>query len=239
MVDTFEIIDKLVAGQVHGDVVDINRLKASGNNDIYGVLRAIADIAPLAYANDNNNQTLELLAAYPNDFVTTQSVSTEIVNQFVNTITYQIIRREPATLGDAPFQARKDWKPRYRETKLVTPTEAIEIKGQWFDNMVQFDCWTRSNKEADDLVEWFEEFMILYTFYFKKYVGVQEMFYYRGGRFTFGTTEDEAMVRWRNPFKVRSCTYYFRTEKLWFIDLGVIQKIIARLDVQDQSGTSE
>lgn len=231
---TMEITKNDADGNLITNIPGIDRLKSYSNQDIYGALRSISDIVPLAYAEDHNNEKLEMLAAYPNEFVVTEAGGSQYpVQQFTKTITYQIVRREPGTLGDAPFQMKKELKPRFREMQ-AKPNEdgAVEIRGQWFDNLVQFDCWTRSNTEADELIEWFEEFMILYTFFFKGYAGIQEMLYYRGGRFTFGTTEDEAMVRWRNPYKVRSCTYYFRTEKLWLLDYNLIKKIIARLEIQ-------
>lgn len=208
----------------------MDRLKASGNMSIYEFIRELGRVAPLIYADENGNAELVVLPAYPTDLINTSESSTyNPAGGFPSTITYQIIRREPGTIGNHPFDPRKIIKPTYREV-LPRDDEYIQLWGQWFDNLIQLDCWSTSNGEADQLIEWLEEFLLKYTFYFKE-MGVQEMYYFRGGRFTWGTTEEEAMVRWRNRFKVRSMTYYVRTEKLWYKDLYKIREIIARLEV--------
>ena len=208
----------------------MDRLKASGNMSVYDSVRELGKVTPLVYAADNGNAELVVLPAYPDELLNIGDSSTgNPTGHLPATITYQIIRREPGTIGNHPFDPGKVIKPTYREV-LPREDEYIQLWGQWFDNLIQLDCWSTSNGEADQLVEWLEGFLVQYAFYFKE-KGLQEMYYFRGGRFTWGTTEEEAMTRWRNPFKVRSMTYYVRTEKLWWKDLYKIKEIITRLEV--------
>lgn len=209
------------------------RLKADANVSIYGFLREFQRVVPAVYALEHSGNAIVVRAAYPDEFILQGSPSNENpASEFIDTITYQVVRREPGSLQDRPFDAKRDLKPRIRETQRVTTTdgEFIEIRAQWFDNLVQFDTWTKSNEEADAFIEWLEKFMVRYAGYFKL-KGVQEMFYFRGGRFSWGTSEEDAMQRWRNPFKVRSATYFVRTEALWYLNRDEIERIIVTLDV--------
>lgn len=208
----------------------VDRLTARDNMSIYEFLRVLGQIAPLVYARENGNAALVVVPAYPDELLNMgTSSSANPAGHFPATITYQIVRREPATIQDHPFDPRKNIKPSL--LRIVNDGNVVgQQSHQLYDNLVQLDCWSTSNGDADNLVEWLENFMIGYTFYFKEY-GIHEMYYFRGGRFTWGTTEEEAMVRWRNPFKVRSMTYYVRSEKLWWKELKELEVIVAELNM--------
>jgi len=85
-------------------------------------------------------------------------------------------------------------------------THTITVYGQWFDNIVQYDCWSTSNQEANSLILWFEDFMDLYTRVLKEN-GVQELLYWQ-------RLEDKVVESWRDDIDNRTIQYYFRTEKL-------------------------
>lgn len=85
-------------------------------------------------------------------------------------------------------------------------THNLEVYGQWFDNLVQFDCWSPSNQVANALIAWFEDFMELYTPTMKQN-GVAEMLYWE-------RLQDQTIERWRNDIDNRTIRWYFRTEKL-------------------------
>lgn len=125
-----------------------------------------------------------------------------------DTVIYRVKRREPGTVGHHPFDPPTEIKPRHRQ-EIVDPDHPechILITGQWFDNLIQFDCWSKYNNRADELIEWFENFLFLYTWVWKKN-GVSEILYWM-------RTQDEEVSRWRNDLAVRSLLYYFKTEKL-------------------------
>lgn len=125
-----------------------------------------------------------------------------------DTITYKVSRREPGVVTGKPFGSPQEIKPRLREElpDPENPRHHIFIQGWWFDNLIQFDCWARTNQEADKLISWFEDFVLKYTWVWKKN-GVQEILYWSRGR-------DETITRWRNDIVNRTLLYYFRTEKI-------------------------
>jgi hypothetical protein len=125
-----------------------------------------------------------------------------------DTIVYRVKRREPGTIGKHPFDPPTEIKPRVREQRVDTdhPGCHVMVMGQWFDNLIQFDCWSKYNNRADDLVEWYEDFMYKYTWVWKKN-GVNEVLYWM-------RTTDEESSKWRNDLAVRTVIYYFKTEKI-------------------------
>ena len=130
------------------------------------------------------------------------------IAEWRDTVIFRLKRREPGTVGKHPFDAPTEIKPRVREYRVDPdhPDAHIMVLGQWFDNLIQFDCWSKYNNRVDDLVEWFEDFMYKYTWVWKKN-GVNEILYWM-------RTIDEESSKWRNDLAVRSVLYYFRTEKI-------------------------
>jgi hypothetical protein len=201
---------------------------------IDGFTRLFTLVAESVYKQDTGRD-IKVLPAYPDEIVNYAARSgNNPVSNFQECITYQIIRREPGAIaGDAtgPFEGRKEIKPRLRETVYDTSSgNYVEVHGQRFDNLVLFDCWTKSNDEADMMRRWLENFMVVYTGFFKR-CGVQEMLYFRSGRFTWGTNEEEAMSMWRNPLKVRSVVWFVRTEDLFTVVRGKIEKVQVTISV--------
>jgi hypothetical protein len=102
-------------------------------------------------------------------------------------------------------------------------THNIEVYGQWFDNLVQFDCWSNSNNEANALISWFEDFMELYTPVLKQN-GVAEALYWE-------RLQDQTIERWRNDIENRTIRWFFRTEKLRIRKSRNFRKFNMRLSV--------
>ena len=130
------------------------------------------------------------------------------VDDWRDTVIYRVKRREPGTIGKHPFDPPTEIKPRIREDRVDPdhPGCHVVVMGQWFDNLIQFDCWSKYNNRADELVEWFEDFMYKYTWVWKKN-GVNEILYWM-------RTTDEESSKWRNDLAVRTVIYYFKTEKI-------------------------
>ena len=215
-----EMIESLASD---GDsIIDVDltkRLVADGAVGIWGYNRMFTLAAEHVYTRDKN-ETIIVAPAYPDELISLDVAKSSInpASAMSKYITYQVVRREPSGMTGkitAPFEGGKEWKPRLRHTyKDETTGEWVEIYGHRFDNLVQYDLWAKSAQEADLLLEWTETFLGGYAYFFKQN-GIQEMFYFRSGRFAFGTTEDEAMTMWRNPFKVRSLVWFIRTEELY------------------------
>lgn len=132
----------------------------------------------------------------------------KLTKEWVDTITFGVRRKEPGTIGKHPFDPPTEIKPRIRQY-VVDPDHDdchVMILGQWFDLLLQFDCWAKTNSRADSLIEWFEDFMYKYTWVWKKN-GVNEILYWM-------RNQDEEVSKWRNDLSVRNVIYYFRTEKI-------------------------
>jgi hypothetical protein len=130
------------------------------------------------------------------------------VEAWRDTVVYRVKRREPGTIGKHPFDPPSEIKPRIRETRVDPdhPGCHVVVMGQWFDNLIQFDVWSKYNNRSDELIEWFEDFMYKYTWVWKKN-GVNEILYWM-------RTIDEESTKWRNDLAVRTVIYYFKTEKI-------------------------
>jgi len=137
------------------------------------------------------------------------------------TVTYSMIRKEPGTIGKSPFHPAKEYKPRRRELLRTrdNPGHSIEIYGQMFDHLVQFDTWTTDNFSSDKLADWFEKFMKLYIWVLKLN-GVQEILFWQRLR-------DAAVTKWRQDLVSRTLQYFIRTEDLE----PVVSKNLIDLDI--------
>jgi len=124
------------------------------------------------------------------------------------TVIYTLTRKEPGSVGSKPFDGTKEYKSRLRETikDPDSPSHTIELRGRYFDNIVQFDCCTTDNASANRLARWFEQFINLYEWVLKLN-GVQQILYW--SRFN-----DTSVQKWRQDLVVRSIQYYFRTEEI-------------------------
>lgn len=92
---------------------------------------------------------------------------------FGDLIEWSVERTEPGTVGKRPFDRERQAVPMLRESNLddlVDPGLAIDIHGWWFDNIVQFDLFSRTNeglygnRKLDGtgnmgLIQWFQDFM--------------------------------------------------------------------------------
>jgi hypothetical protein len=123
------------------------------------------------------------------------------------TVTWSVVRTEPGSLG-RPFDSRKEFKPHLRESTKDPYVNGytVEVWGQWFDNLVQFNSWSNDLRTSERLVNWFGQFMKLYAGYIRN-CGVVQLFFWR-------RDQDDVKTTWRQAFSVRSTQYYFRTEEL-------------------------
>ena len=127
---------------------------------------------------------------------------------FLPTVVYALIRKAPGSISSRPFAVAKQYRARLRETFQANddPNHVIEVSGQLFDNLVQFDCWTTDNLSADNLADWFERFMCLYGRVLVKN-GVQQVLFMERLR-------DKAVSKWRQDLQSRALQYFIRTEAL-------------------------
>lgn len=177
------------------------------------------------------DEKIAYLPSYPEYLLTDEPESniSDSAQSPKKIITYNTIKSEPGSLSGKPFGDPKEIKKRVREQLFLDPLFRKDIddpadklkyyksEGQWFDNLVQFDLWTKTSHEAEGFIEWFEDILDTYRGMFKE-LGMQEMVYYRRVR-------DDTLLRWKNKFNVRSLIYYFRTEKLKVTEIKPIKRI--------------
>jgi hypothetical protein len=165
-----------------------------------------------------------------------------------NAITWGTVRSEPGTVSqDEPFRGTRELKSRSREfiayyaeygkNKVIGPSETIlksftdqfayvKMKAQVFDNLVQYNIWSKTNYEVERLTEWFEsEYMDNYIGMFRE-AGVVQMYFDRRVR-------DDVVAAMKNGYHVRSVLYYIRTERVKPEFVGPIKQITLNINVEN------
>lgn len=204
----------------------------------YPRFRSLGQAVSIYDFHRNMYETLKILdsgiayvPAYPSYLLEneTESIVSNIKTTPKTIITYQTVQAEPGSLNGQPFGKPKEIKPRIREQLFLDPlfrkdidSQAENLKyyrstGQWFDNLVQFDLWSKTNYEAENSMDWFEDVLFKYQGMFKE-LGISEMKYYKRVR-------DDTLIKWKNKFSVRSLIYYFRTEKVHITEIRPIKRI--------------
>lgn len=176
----------------------------------------------LAY--ENNDRYISFVHEMPDRILNSASANTEgIIDQKIPmnpTVTWSLRVKEAGGYGK-PFDTKKQRTPHLRESVKdpLVPGYTVEIYGQWFDNIVQFDSWSNDQRTAERLISWFEQFMTSYAGYIKQQ-GIPHLFFWR-------RNADDVNTTWRQSFAMRSSQYYFRTEELE----AVYQRDILKIDV--------
>lgn len=139
----------------------------------------------------------------------------DTMKEFQNPIiSYKVISRKP----------KDELKPRVRETiveKLTIKDKEEErlgqVYGMKFKCIVQFNVIASVYKEAEEVMEKFEELIMTYTGFFKKN-GVAEIIFNEH-------STDESYNKLRETFSVRNLKYYVEIEKTTVIFKEKIKEI--------------
>lgn len=164
-----------------------------------------------------------------------------------NIITWGGVRTEPGTVDSRPFTGTQEVHPRFREYLAIFKDEDsqyivgedttkfentgsvvkfVRVDGQVFDNLIQYNIWSKSNYEVEELTEWFQfEFMNKFIGLFRE-SGIVNLWFDRRVR-------DNSLVSMSNGYHVRSVLYYVRTERLTLNSYGPIKRINLRVHVDD------
>jgi len=117
-------------------------------------------------------------------------------------ITYKTIRRV----------SKGEKKPRFRESiKGVGNDEGKvgQIYGQKFESLIQFNIIASTYKEAETIMQDFEESMFNYTGFFKKN-GISEIIF-------DSQLTDDSYDSYRKTLSIRNIRYYVEVEKLYVL----------------------
>lgn len=204
-----------------------------GAMDARGMILEFCWLAPQIYKAETGKDNMTCVPSYRNEFIEMYKGMFDIDNpgdSFSSVISVSHTKRMPAPTRETntPFDDTKDIKPRPRVVEKSEDSGGyVEILGQRFENILQFDCWARTNTEANELVSWLEAFMVRWEFWFVS-LGIDKMFYYASGS-DLSPTEAAAMSSWKQPLKLRTLEWYVRDEKLYYSDQFEIQAIVARI----------
>lgn len=166
----------------------------------------------------------------PNDVGATTEGTSMVSSAMAPTVSWSLTRREPGALTGGPFSPNKEMKPRVRETVKDpnVPGYTVEIRGQWFDNIVQFDCWSNDSRTSGRLADWLDSFFRHYAWFLREQGLSQLMFWQR--------SRDSNNVAWRQAAAVHSLQYYLRTEQLEACYQRDLLKIDINLELLDAPG---
>lgn len=145
-------------------------------------------------------------------------------NYVRETITVRLRDRQPAVMSSsAPMGKPRELKPHVREVydDPILPRYQIWELGWMRDNIIEFTMWSKTNKEANKLALWFEDFMHHNMWFFRSR-GVNQL-YFKGREQDFMIL-DKRLVG-------RPLTYFVRTEKITQIREKVLEEIIVNLTV--------
>lgn len=147
--------------------------------------------------------------------------------KFAPTITYSVTKREPATMGGnkQPFgTGYKEYVPKERRTIGNADGTQTIIYGQNFDNLVRFNTWTLTSVEAEQLINWFEQYLRERRDFLRN-LGLGEiLFWFRG--------EEKEVPILDNGLEMRTATFYVRTEELSVADEDVLKNLEFKTDVR-------
>ncbi len=141
------------------------------------------------------------------------------------TISFQLRSRMPAVMGkSAPQGAPREYKPNIRDSfpDPDVPGHEIHELGWMMDNYIRFVIWSQSNKEANTLALWFEDFMNCFLWFFRKQ-GVNQLFFYE--------REDDFQI-FDKRLVGRPLVYFVRTEKVTQVRERVLEELVVNLTVK-------
>ena len=208
------------------------RLQAGGSLDLRGLRRVMQRVLKVIQPD------VKFVPAYPDwvkpidlrstrTFPTNQMTDNTSIDQqgadFTDTITFKVKQRLCGTLdthASPRAGGKREIKPQVRQSGIQSQlytNRLVNVYGQWFDNFIQFDLFTRTNEEAELFVEWFEDFMEIYSPQFM-WAGISKMHFWE-------RLVDEELTKWKTGLSVRSVVWYFRTEKLYEVDVHKIRQI--------------
>ena len=144
-------------------------------------------------------------------------------------ISFRLMKREPGSYSQgAPFEGNvKNLRPTLREkgNDPANPDYRFATQGYWYDNLIRFNCWARTNKQANERACWFEDFMEDYTWWFRLQGISRVLFWGRG--------EDLTVNDDGNKWYGRPLNYFVRTEKLRRFEEKKLEEILIKLDTKE------
>lgn len=142
-------------------------------------------------------------------------------------IVFGLVKRQPGAFSrGAPLEASvKNQRPIVREilNDVEHPTYKKIVLGYWYDNVVRFTCWARTNKAANRRAEWFEDLMEEYLWWFKL-KGVNRVLFLE-------RQPDIAIEINSNKWYGRPIDFFVRTEKIRIYSEKALEQVLLKVAV--------
>lgn len=164
-------------------------------------------------------QTFQLAEGRAEDKLLIYTEEFQPENYERETISVRLKHRQPAVMSKtAPMGQPRELKPNVREVydDPILPGYQIWELGWMRDNLVEFCVWSKSNKEANKIALWFEDF-IHYNMWFFRSRGVNQL--YLNEREQDFIILDKRLVG-------RPITYFVRTERIIQLREKVLEELI-------------
>jgi len=147
------------------------------------------------------------------------------------TISVRLRSRQPAVMSKtAPLGQPRELKPTVREVyeDPILPKYQIWELGWMRDNVIEFCMWSKSNKEANKMALWFEDFMH-YNMWFFRSRGVNQLYL---------NNREEDFIILDKRLVGRPITYFVRTERIIQLREKVLEEIIVNAIVTTDQDAS-
>lgn len=145
-------------------------------------------------------------------------------------VVFSLIERKPGQFSGGPPMSRdhSNQRPMFREQYKdpTNPGYSCIVNGYYYDNIVRFTVWARTNKVANARAEWFENLMEEYSWWFKLQ-GVDRVLFW-------GRNTDLVTVVNENKWYGRPIDYFVRTEKIREFNEKTLEEIVIRLTVKQE-----
>jgi hypothetical protein len=139
-------------------------------------------------------------------------------------VSLSLERRAPGAFGQGPpFEGTaRNLRPIVREEEEDpdSPGYRRAMFGYYYDNIIRANCWTRSNKTANELMIWFETLIQEYQWWFR-FSGVARILYW-------GLGPKKKINIGGNKLYSHSIDYFVRTEKVVAIREKKFEQLIVR-----------
>ncbi|CDQ41815.1 hypothetical protein [Virgibacillus salexigens] len=142
-------------------------------------------------------------------------------------ITYRTKERMPLE------EFKEKFGPRHRSLTRhdLRSNEFIETKGQVQRVMVGFDIYSKSDEEADRIMEEFESFILQYSSFFKK-KGIQQIFFFK-------QEEDENYTEFNASYAKRPLIYEMHFENITYHFLNQIEQLAIQAGIYNNENNEE
>lgn len=150
------------------------------------------------------------------------------VNSETESVVFSLIERVPGQFAQGKPMSRENvnLRPIQRDSFPDPENKGYRctVNGYYYDNIVRFTCWARTNKAANSRAEWFENLMEEYSWWFKLQ-GVDRVVFW-------GRNADLVTEVNQNKWYGRPLDFFVRTEKIRVFQEKTLEEILINLSVK-------